>query len=1614
MSEERGKLIGPSEPAPRDSGVNGNGKASAGTNGTNGANGNGAKRAKANGNGANGNGANGNGANGGVREKPLLPAHLFRGRKLVIIGGTGFLGKVFWSFLLHRYPMISRIYLLVRPKAGQTAEERFWKDIATSEVLRPLADQYGSGYEMFLRDKVMPIAGDVALPFCGLDADLRDELRGETDAVINASGVIDFDPPLDLALEVNAFGVQNLVTLAKDLGNAPLMHTSTCFVAGTRTGFIEERDPRQHPFPRCGELEKAHWDPDREIAECLDVIEQARHRANDAFRQSHFLDEAKKNLRGRNEPATGKALEDEIERVKRKYMEARLAEMGTERAQFWGWPNTYTYTKSIGEQIVATSGLKFTIVRPAVVESSIAFPSVGWNEGINTSAPLLYFVFHGQTQIPGSDHYLDVIPCDLVAGGMVLSLAELLEGTAPAVYQYGASDTNPCKMSRFAELAGLHKRKHYQRSGKGGPIVSFLQAHVEAAVLDEHAFGAYGPEFVARGVSGVAKLLGVAARGRAEPLLGPAAKALDRFADQQRKVKHVLDNFLPFVARFDYVFRCDNTKAAFMRLGPDDQDKIGWRPESIDWRQWFLEVHMPGLEKWVFPEIDKRLDRPRRAPLRHETLPLLLEEMAARFDLAVALQRTETDGLSRITFREWYARSRACAARLRALGVEKGDRVMLAGSNHPAWPITFFGIQLAGGTAVPVDAAIEAGPAANIQKASRAKVFVADRAVTLRVKSALDPSIAWLSLQESAEPGPATDALTDVVNVAPNDIAALIYTSGTTGTPKGVMLSQRNLTSLVASLAPLFPLGKDDRVLSVLPLHHTFELSCGMLLPLSRGSRIVYLDEVTGERLEHGLKAGRITAMVGVPALWELLERKLLSQVEERGAVTSRLFDIAIELNRVLGKSMGMDAGRVLFGPVHDGLGGHLRYLVSGGAALSSDTHQLFGGLGLHIAEGYGLTEAAPVLAVAAAGPKTRAGHVGRAIPGVELTVSEPNADGVGEILARGPNVMVGYADDDAETRRTIDDAGWLRTGDLGKIDRRGNLTIVGRAKDTIVASNGENVYPDDVEARLGTIDHVEEYVILGAFDAKGVERIACVAVPATHDSIERADRHARAKGALDKALAALPNGMRPAVTLLIDVPLPRTATRKVKRNEVRRLVERVAASGARETTPGEARPDGAARLARVAVATIGRKAPSEITPAMTLRGDLGFDSLMLLELLVALESQIDDPVDAERLNACETVGDVEALVHDTGTARRLSRSVAVEEVPDRPLELPPALRQAAMHWLGRTQMGFYERVMRTKVTGRAFIPQNRNVLVAANHASHLDMGLVKYALGEYGKGMISLAAQDYFFEGSKWRKAYFKNLTNLVPISRTGSLRQSLRRAGSLIDGGDVVLIFPEGTRTPDGAVHEFKSAVGHLALQHHVDILPVWLGGTYGALPKDAAVIRSRKLTVRIGPPLEYAELRRLTEGMGPSDASRTVARLTQRAVVALGRGQVLDTKTLGVDDLDERDEDQSMERLFKELEHRFVAGSVTDPISFYFSLGKRERWTVKVTPDSCEVMAGKPTGDADCVLKTSPAMFARIVREAYTPTPGEFMSGTIKSNNIALLMTFQKVFQLAGDSS
>ena len=207
---------------------------------------------------------------------------------------------------------------------------------------------------------------------------------------------------------------------------------------------------------------------------------------------------------------------------------------------------------------------------------------------------------------------------------------------------------------------------------------------------------------------------------------------------------------------------------------------------------------------------------------------------------------------------------------------------------------------------------------------------------------------------------------------------------------------------------------------------------------------------------------------------------------------------------------------------MHAGLGGELRWLISGGAALPKETHDRFAKMGLPLAEGYGLTEAAPVLTVAKASTKAKAGNVGKPIPGVELKIASPDAEGVGEVIARGPNVMAGYTDDVA-TARAIDGQGWLHTGDLGKLDKHGRLVLVSRIKDVVVGPTGENVYPDDVEQRIGTVPGVAELAIVGVGSDSG-EKVACLAVPEKDDlEEERGTRNDRVRAALRSAFDKLP-----------------------------------------------------------------------------------------------------------------------------------------------------------------------------------------------------------------------------------------------------------------------------------------------------------------------------------------------------------------------------------------------------------------------------------------------------------------------------------------------------------
>jgi long-chain acyl-CoA synthetase len=574
--------------------------------------------------------------------------------------------------------------------------------------------------------------------------------------------------------------------------------------------------------------------------------------------------------------------------------------------------------------------------------------------------------------------------------------------------------------------------------------------------------------------------------------------------------------------------------------------------------------------------------------------------------------------------------------------------------------------------------------------------------------------------------------------------------------------------------------------------------------------------------------------------------------------------------------------GKLLFWPIHNRFGGKLRLLVSGGSALPEEVQRAFHELGFDLTEGYGLTEAAPVLSVTLPENKLRAGSVGPPLPGVEIRIEDPDADGVGEVLAKGPNVMTGYLDDPEATAEALVD-GWLRTGDLGRLDAEGRLHLVGRKKDLILDASGKNVYPDELEELYGGSPLVKELSIVGLPDGNGHEHVACLCVTKSRED------HAAVEEHFARVSADLPFWKRVKILHFWEGELPRTATRKVKRPlivaELLRLEKATAAA-----TQLAKEPAGSDAWLYDLLADLARKPRGTVGAQTRLAADLGFDSLLVAELTVALEKAGMKPPPEAQVASIATAGELaQALVRREEERARDPEAVAALEEKDGEIPVPATVAAAGRAAIAFFQKALYGGVFDIEVKGQANVPSHAPFLVAANHNSHLDVGLVKIALGDEGRKLASLAARDYFFD-NPWKRAWFGNFTNLVPIQRRGSLKESLQTAVRTLEYGYHLLIFPEGTRSPDGSLQEFKPAIAYLSFAAGADILPVYLEGTHEAMPKGAFVPdprKRRKLTVRIGPVLRHDDLREATQGLSRSAAHKEVTRLVRLAVEALRDG-------------------------------------------------------------------------------------------------------------------------------
>lgn len=447
-----------------------------------------------------------------------------------------------------------------------------------------------------------------------------------------------------------------------------------------------------------------------------------------------------------------------------------------------------------------------------------------------------------------------------------------------------------------------------------------------------------------------------------------------------------------------------------------------------------------------------------------------------------------------LTYRQMAERTRAFAQSLGPL--DPGEAIGILSENRPEWGQAYLAVLARGGTVVPIDPLLKKDELARVMSESgigRLIVSAKYHGIADAVIARFERQPQIIPLEQAMAGDPAGFVPTPADD--PDSLAVLIFTSGTTGNSKKVILTHRNIISDMEGFIARLSFGPGDRFLSVLPLHHTFEATCGFIAPLTHGAAVYYVKALNSREILDGIKKHRITHFISVPLLYDKLYHGILNALNKAPAPKRGIFKMSMTATRTLYSMTGANVGKTMFKSMRKKAGlDSIRLMVSGGAPLPPEISMNFSFMGIDFIEGYGLTETSPVLNVNPL-EKIKFGSVGPPLHNVEMRIHEPDGNGVGEIIVRGPMVTPGYLDNPEETARLIRN-GWLHTGDIGRMDEDGYLFISGRKKNLIVSAAGKNIYPEEIEAELLKSPYILEVMIWGKKTDSGREEVAALIYP--------------------------------------------------------------------------------------------------------------------------------------------------------------------------------------------------------------------------------------------------------------------------------------------------------------------------------------------------------------------------------------------------------------------------------------------------------------------------------------------------------------------------------------
>ena len=878
-----------------------------------------------------------------------------------------------------------------------------------------------------------------------------------------------------------------------------------------------------------------------------------------------------------------------------------------------------------------------------------------------------------------------------------------------------------------------------------------------------------------------------------------------------------------------------------------------------------------------------------------ETLHDLLDTFGALRERPLVI-RYRAEGVETWTYGEVITAAERLAAGLMADGLAPGDAVALLADARAEWIVACLAALRAGAVVVPLDVQFrgetlervlrDAAPCYLFTAAAQCERLPSGQAarVVLLDAPAGEPR-GWRNL--AAEPGRTWPPC------SPDTIAALFYTSGTTGPPKGVPLTHRNLAFQLNTLVHTAIVGPEDRVLLPLPLHHVYPFVMGMLAPMAFGVPIILPRSLTGPQLTRALRDGKASVVIGVPRLYAALLSGVEANIRRRGRTAAWLFRHVLAAATWSRHRLKAPVGRALFGPLRRRIGPSLRLLACGGAALPTPLARRLQGLGWRVAEGYGLTETAPLLTLNL--PDTfRPGTVGRPVPRVELRI-DARKEGAGELLARGPGVFSGYRNLPEATAKAFTTDGWFRTGDLGWLDKSGYLHLAGRGSTLIVTEGGENVQPDTVESAYAEHPAIRE---LGVFGRNG--RLLAVVVPdpgwvlRQHDGdFEIAVREAMQLQARDA-----PSYQRISEYVLSREPLARTRLGKLRRHLLEARFEQ-ARQGLQVT--GEPLPidrmsdQDQALLEQPAARTVWEwmaqhYADRRLTPDSNPQLDLGVDSMEWLNLTMEIGARTGVELGDEAIGRVDSVRDLLREVAEASPTGGTAPSAIALEEPLRVLSehqrrwLQPQgpLRTLASDALYGANRRIMRRYFRIQAEGLEHVPADGPFLLTPNHVSYLDPFVVAAALD-------ATRQRHLFWAG--WTGAAFQSpltrfgsrLVRTVPIDPYRAIISSLAFGAAVLESGHALVWFPEGGRSPDGHLQPLKPGIGMLLEHFEVPVVPVVIVGSFDALPVGARWPRRRTVRVVFGEPVSARTLEE--EGAGETRRARIVNGLAQRLLTLQG---------------------------------------------------------------------------------------------------------------------------------